>query len=421
MSLNAEHAVLGAVMQKPTLVSEMDLQAGDFETRSYAIAYQAVLDMVAANDVVDIITVAERLDKSHPNMKALSIIGKAAQDCPSTANAVAYGRIVKKEARNKKAKAVAVELLNTIDQAQDSMAVVDRAVRNLMALAQTQSAYDCAIGPVLQKTIEQIETAYESQGTVGIPTGLKRLDGVLSGLHPSDLYVVGARPSMGKTAFLLNLANNAKQPVGIISAEQPNAQMGLRLIALHGKVNANHMRTGNMNDEDFAKVSSTVASLYKQSSLWLYDKPAPGIMDVVRQARVWKHLHNIKALYVDYIQRIKWTDLSIPKHEQVGNVVMALKELARELDIPVLALAQVNRDVEKRSNKRPRMGDLKDSGVIEQEADCVLLLYRDEVYNEQTDKKGLMEIDVQKNRHGPIGFVCCYWLEEYMKVSDEMV
>ena len=419
MSFNAEHAVLGAVMKKPTLVAEMDLLAEDFETQSYAIAYQAVLDMVAANDVVDIITVAERLNKSHPNMKALSVIGQAAKDCPTVVNAVAYAHIVKKDARNKKAKEVAVELLNTIDHAENSLQVVDQAVRGLMALAQTQKQYDSSIGQALQKAIINIEAAYESEDIVGIPMGLKRLDAILSGLHNSDLTIIGARPAMGKTAFMLNLANNAKQPVGIISAEQPNEQMGMRLIAIHGRVNANHMRTGKMTEEDFTKVSNTVATLHQQSNLWLYDKPAPSIMDVVRQARVWKHLHNIKALYVDYIQRIKWTDQNIPKHEQVGNVVMALKELARELDIPVVALAQVNREVEKRSNKRPRMGDLKDSGVIEQEADCIMLLYRDEVYNENTDQKGLMEIDVQKNRHGPIGFVCCYWLEEYMKVSDE--
>ncbi len=419
MSFNAEHAVLGAIMRQPTLVSEMDLRAEDFETRSYAIAYQTVLDMVAANDVVDIITVAERLDKSHPNMKALSLIGKAAKDCATTINAVAYGQLVKKDARNKKAKGVAVNLLNTIDTANDNQVVIDLAVRELMNLAQTQKQYDYAIGQILKNTLENIEAAYEANGTIGIPTGLKRLDAVLSGLHNSDLYVVGARPSIGKTAFLLNIANNANQPVGIISAEQPNTQMGLRLIALHGRVNANHMRTGKLHEADFVKVSGSVASLHEKANLWLNDKPAPSIMDVVRQARVWKHLHNIKALYVDYIQRIKWTHTNIPKHEQVGNVVMMLKELARELDIPVVALAQVNREVDKRTCKRPRMGDLKDSGVIEQEADCIMLLYRDEVYFEDTDQKGLMEIDVQKNRHGPIGFVCCYWLEQYMKVSDE--
>jgi len=332
MSFDAEHAVLGAVMIKPTLVAEMDLLAEDFETQSYAIAYQTVLDMVAANDVVDIITVAERLDKSHPNMKALSVIGQAAKDCPTTVNAAAYGRIVKKDARNKKAKALAIELLNTIDHAENSMQVVDQAVRGLMALAQTQKQYDNSIGQALQKAIEKIEAAFESEDIVGIPMGLKRLDAILSGLHNSDLTIVGARPAMGKTAFLLNLANNAKQAVGIISAEQPSEQMGMRLIAINGRVNANHMRTGKMTEADFANVSVTVASLHQQSRIWLYDKPAPSIMDVIRQARAWKHLHNIKALYVDYIQRIKWTDQNIPKHEQVGNVVMALKELARELD-----------------------------------------------------------------------------------------
>jgi replicative DNA helicase len=274
------------------------------------------------------------------------------------------------------------------------------------------------MGQVMKRAIEIIEEADSKKGGVfGVPSGLTDLDKVLGGFHNSDLYVVGARPAIGKTAMLLNFANAAGVAGGVISAEQPAEQIGLRLIAIDGKVCAHKMRNGDLEEHDFARIALTARNL-NQKEIHLYDKSGPTIMEVIRQARKWKMQYDIRILYVDYIQRLKWTDLKIARHEQVGNVVMCLKELARDLNIPIVALAQVNRDVEKRTDKRPNMGDLANSSEIEKEADCIMLLYRDEVYNDQTMDKGVIEIDVAKNRHGPTGWKKFIWQERFMRVEN---
>jgi replicative DNA helicase len=242
------------------------------------------------------------------------------------------------------------------------------------------------------------------------------MDKFIGGFHNSDLVIVGARPAMGKTAFMLNLAINADAPVGIISAEQGMMQMGGRVIAIDGRINTAGIRSGKLEDEDYNRMTASYSRL-RDRVIQFYDKPAPTLQDIVRQARKWKHNLDIKALYIDYVQRVK-VDGKAPRHEQIGDVAMGLKELARELDIPVIALAQVNRSVEARTNRRPQMGDLKDSGVIEQEADVIAMLYRDEVYDENSQHKGIAEVDIKKNRHGDIGIVRTVWRAEYLRFED---
>jgi len=215
---------------------------------------------------------------------------------------------------------------------------------------------------------------------------------------------------------LLNLASAHEEPSGIISAEQGREQIGLRGIAINGRVSAHAMRLAKLNDHDWPKITNAV-SYMKDRKIRLNDQPGISLTELVRQARQWKYQYDIKILYIDYIQRIK-ANKKLPKHEQVGEVAMALKELARELDIPVVALAQVNRDVEKRGDKRPNMSDLKDSGSIEQEADNIMSLYRDEVYSEDSPDKGIAEVNVLKNRHGPTGMIRVSWIAQFMIFED---
>lgn len=418
ISQESESVVIGALVKSSGAIDEIDLLPEDFEIESYRHIYQMIIDMVAAREVVDIITLSERMQKAHPGDQWISIIGQAGKSCVSLANLDAYAEIVKNNSRNRKAKEAAANLLNEIESAESSEDVIDNAVRALMELSITRKSHEHSISQTLRKSLMMIEEAAESDGTVGIPSGIAKLDEVLGGFHDSDLYVIGARPAMGKTAMLLNLINNTNEPRGLISAEQPAEQIGIRMIAINGRVNAQLMRTGNLEEFDYTKMSNCVARLHKENNIWINDKSSIGIMDLIRQARKWKHEHDIKALYVDYIQRIKWTDLKIAKWEQVGNVVMALKELARDLDIPIIALAQVNREVEKRVDKRPKMGDLANSSEIEKEADCIMTLYRDEVYNPDTPEAGIMEISVEKNRHGPTGYVRTVWNSKYMRVDN---
>jgi len=418
MSIEHEHAVIGALLKNSSAIDEIDLTPDDFEIESYRLVYQTIIDTLANNQIADVLTVASRLDKTNAGEAWLHFVGTAAKDCVSTANISGYAKLLKSESVNRQAKTIAADLLNQIDVSQDSGVTVDDAVRRLMELSATRQNNECSISQALKKSLEMIEQAAENEGTVGIPTGIDKLDEVLGGFHDSDLYVIAARPAMGKTAFLLNLTNNHNEQVGVISAEQPAEQLGIRLIAINGKVNAQKMRTGNMDDFEYTKLSSAVSRLHTNNNIWINDKSGIGILELIRQARKWKHQHNIKALYIDYIQRIKWTDQRIAKWEQVGNVVGALKELARDLDIPVIALAQVNREVEKRSDRRPGMGDIANSSEIEKEADVIMTLYRDEVYNEQTDQAGIMEVNVCKNRHGPTGYIRTVWVSKYMRVEN---
>jgi len=286
----------------------------------------------------------------------------------------------------------------------------------LMAMNHTKRQFDHTLQSSLNAAIEDLERRMDGGEVLGVKTGIAAVDRFIGGFHNSDLIIVGARPAMGKTAFMLNLAINADAPVGIISAEQGMMQMGGRVIAIGGQVNTARMRSGDLGKDDFDRITQ-IGTKLRDRVIQFYDKPAPTLQDIVRQARKWKHKLKIKALYIDYVQRIK-VDGKAPRHEQIGGVAMGLKELARELDIPVIALAQVNRSVEARTNRRPQMGDLKDSGVIEQEADVIAMLYRDEVYDENTDSKGIAEIDIKKNRHGEIGIIRTSWRAEFLRFDD---
>ena len=416
MSIDYEYVVIGGLVLNPSRIDETDLLPDDFKCESYRMVFSTILDMIAANQVIDPITISDKLYKSHPDVQWLPLIGGAAKDCVSPSNISSYAKMLKDDSKRRQAKAICADLLNNIDEETDSS--VDNAVKLLMELSRSRQSSEHSISQAMSMAIEIIQTAADTEGTIGIPTGITRLDEVLGGFHDSDLYVIGARPAMGKTAFLLNLMDAHTEQCGLISAEQPAEQIGLRLIAINGRVSAQKMRAGTLEEFDYQKLTNTVSKFHKNNNIWINDRSGISIVDVIRQARKWKHQHDIKALYIDYIQRIKWTDQRLAKWEQVGNVVMSLKELARDLNIPVIALAQVNREVEKRADKQPAMGDLANSSEIEKEADVIMTLYRDEVYDENSSDKGIMEVGVCKNRHGPTGIVRTVWIEQHMRVEN---
>jgi replicative DNA helicase len=239
---------------------------------------------------------------------------------------------------------------------------------------------------------------------------------------PQFATIIAARPAMGKTALLLNmilgaLAVPAGHSVGFISAEMPVAQIGTRICCMDGRVNSHKMRTGQLDDEDWARLTAATGRLIG-SKLRVFDKSGVSIGEIERLARRWKHEHGLTALYVDYLQRIKGVNPNAERWQQVGDNVMRLKELARELDIPVICLAQVNRACEERGNKRPGMGDIANSSEVEKEADQIMVLYRDEVYDENSTDKGTAEINYVKNRHGPTGVVRVRWQAPFMRFCN---
>ncbi len=412
--IDAELQVVGAVLKQPSLMQEIFLSPGDFSTENGQQIWQSLLGQMGQSKAVEMLTLADSLEKTTGRSDWIGILAHAMSVCVSPRNGKSYADLVSESAKTRKLLEIAEELQTT--KRSDWRDKMDYAMRELMDLGKENKRWECGIKEALRVAVDEIETAFQSDVMVGIPTGLKDLDETLGGFHNSDLYVVGARPAMGKTAMLLHFAQAPDVPVGIISAEQPHNQMAKRLIAAVGKVHANRLRNANLEDHEWPRITSAVSQLANKD-IRIFDQPAPSIYDVIRQARAWAY-NGVKVLYVDYIQRIKAGSMNLPRHEQVAEVVMGLKELARELDIPVIALAQVNREVEKRPDKRPRMSDLKDSGSIEQEADNVMTLYRDEVYNEDSPEKGIAEIDVVKNRHGPTGFVKVAWQGAYIRFDD---
>ena len=296
----------------------------------------------------------------------------------------------------------------------DVMAMQE-ACDKIMNLGSETKNYDFSFDEMFRDTIEDALNQMEGNEQGKISTGIYDIDSQIGGFHNGDLIILAARPAMGKTALMINMAMGAGQgkKVGIMSGEQPKVQIGYRAFAIESGLAIGDLRK-EMTEQSYMQLSDAAAKLADKGGR-IYEKPAPTIQDVCTKAREWKYKYKIDAIYIDYLQRIKATNTAVPKHEQVAEIAMTLKELARTLDIPIIALAQVNRSVESRPDKRPGTGDIKDSGVVEQEADQILTLYRDEVYFEDTDSRGIAEIDVKKNRHGATGCIRVEWIARCLK------
>lgn len=399
--MNPEQAVLGALINGGDINLTGLLQA-DFERKDHQAIFGAIESLESENKPIDLITVCDALSEKY-SQDVVEYAQNLAENVPGASNLKAYANQVKEKRNKRRVQEIALSLGENLDP--------DWAIKELMALNIQSRNYECSSVELTKAALESMEDMER-----GVPSGLADLDFRLGGFFPGDLIVIGARPRMGKTAFMLSLLANCKVPAGVQSTEQGRAQIGQRLISLIGSVSAHKMRLKKLSEQDWEKVSEAASKL-GQATFWINDQSGPSIADIERQARAWKHNHDIQILFVDYIQRIKG-DKKLPKHERIGDVAQSLKEVARELNIPVVALAQVSRDVEKRENKRPHISDLSDSSEIEKEADQVLTLYRDEVYDEESTHKGIAEISVEKNRHGPTGFIRVHWHDEFMKFGN---
>lgn len=411
MSTTSEAVVIGALLMDGSALAKVDLTVDDFTLPEHKLIYRTILALAGRGDPIDVVTVSEALGNTE-------ISGRCAQlvmEVGSTANVAAYAANVRETARQGKARQIAQSLLAQLEQ--DGLESIDQAIQGLMQLHASRRNYEYGLEQALRGGLDLIEAANERGSAIAISTGLIDLDECLGGWHDTDLAVIGARPAMGKTALMLNLADRCQVPCGIISTEQPHNQIGLRFFAMEGRVSLHDMRSAKLNDLQYHKLTKALAT-FSGRHIRINDRSAPTIADVIQQARQWRYEHGIRVLFIDYIQRIRYGRSDIPRHEQVAEIAMSLKELARELEIPVVALAQVNRKVEERTNKRPTMGDLKDSGAIEQEADQVLTLYRDEVYTTDSEFKGTAEITVCKNRHGPVGVIHAHWQGDFLRFDD---
>lgn len=373
-------------------------------------AWMAMLDIRRQKQLTDLITVSDYLNHKEPSVNWIALLGTAAKECLTQNTAEGHIQKIKSSWRDREISRIGQQMVS--ETGKD----LNLYIKELMSLNQTEKKYLHSFVEAADDGFAEIESVMSGKQKT-ISTGLFDVDEIMGGLHNSDLIIVAARPAMGKTAFLLNMAAaNTNRPL-VFSTEQSRIQAAQRLFSIYGDVANHKIRTGKLEDEDLLNLTKAVAKI-SESNGWIYDKSGPYMSEIESTARECYQNHGITAIYLDYLQRIKHENPKLPRHEQVGDVAMRLKELARELNVPVVALAQVSRKCEDRTDKRPQMGDIKDSGTIEQEADSILTLYRDEVYFDDSQDKGLCEVDFKKNRHGGTGMIRVAWDAPVMKFKN---
>lgn len=428
-SFEAEQSVVGSmIMSKDAIVtaSEMLLKE-DFYHQQYGIIFETMVELFTEGQPVDLVTLQNRLkEKDVPQeIQSLDFVRTLVTSVPTSANIKYYANIVKENAIKRKLIHVTEDIENECYAGKESLeSVLDKTEHDVFELLSTRQTGDYVpIRTVVMNALEKIEKAAQQEGTVtGIPTGFIDLDYRTAGLQPSDLVLVAARPSMGKTAFVLNIAQHvafhAHLCTAIFSLEMSKEQLVNRLFSLESKVDAQALRTGNLSDADWEKLVEG-AGIIGDSELIIDDTPGISISELRSKCRKYKLEHDLKLVIIDYLQLMTGSGRgSESRQQEISDISRSLKALARELSVPVVALSQLSRAVEQRPEHRPMLSDLRESGAIEQDADVVMFIYRDDYYNKDTELKGISEIIIAKQRNGPIGTVNLAWLPEYTKFAN---
>lgn len=408
----AEEAVLGGILLRNENYHDAAQWLTDehFTSAFRKRLWGALRDRILAGEPADAVTVSELMPQDAAEV--FDIAGT----CVTRSNVQAYVEIVRENWRRREATGIAQRLLAASRSGDDG---VNEAIGDLLRLNATVTEHEFTGKQAMLMAWNKAEEAYRNGGRLpGITTGLTALDDILGGWHDSDLTIIGARPAMGKTALLINLVEAAAGsgvPCGLVSAEQPAEQIGIRRLALASMVGAAAIRSGRIEDDGWSKLSVGVATR-RDAPIWIHDRSAVTLDELIATSRKWKHAHNLGALFIDYAQRI--TVPGVDRTTEVATVARGLKNLARDLNIPVIALAQVIKGVDSREDKRPNQGDLANSDELTREADQIIMLYRDEAYDPDTQHKGVAELLIEKNRHGPTGYKKVAFLPETMMFAD---
>ncbi|MDZ7841394.1 MAG: replicative DNA helicase [Gammaproteobacteria bacterium] len=431
-SIEAEQSLLGGMMLENTLVDEVTgiLTGDDFYRRDHATIFRAICALAEENQPADVITVSEWLENVGElgQVGGLAYLGSLAQNTPNTSNITAYAKIVRERSLLRRLITAANQIVGSAYQPEGRSPneVLDHAEQMIFEISQSDNRRTggfTAIRGLLKKTIDQVEYLYQTkQKVTGVATGFHDLDEQMSGLQRSDLIIVAGRPSMGKTALAMNFVEHAaidlNLPVAIFSMEMPGSQLSMRLLASLSRVNAQRLRTGRLHDDDWPRLTSTLGML-SEKPIFVDDTPALSPLELRSRARRLTREHGkLGLIVVDYLQLMQAQDSQENRATEISNITRSLKILAKELDAPLLALSQLNRSLESRTDKRPVMSDLRESGAIEQDADVILFIYRDEVYNEDSKDKGIAEIIIGKQRNGPVGKVRLTFLGEYTRFEN---
>ncbi|GFI36424.1 replicative DNA helicase [Lachnospiraceae bacterium 50-23] len=429
-SIEAEQSVIGAMlMDKDAILEASEIISGqDFYQTAYGVIFDSMIELFNEGKPVDLITLQERLKEKDvpPEIASLEFVKNLLTEVLTSANVKYHAEIVADKSMMRKLIKLNDELSNICYAGKEPLeAVLEKTEKSVFELLQKRNTGDYVpIRQVVLNALDKIEKASKNKGSVtGLPTGFIDLDYKLSGLQPADLVLIAARPSMGKTAFVLNIAQyitfKKNRKAAIFSLEMSKEQLVNRLFSLESQVDAQALRTGNMKDSDWEKLIES-AGIIGKSKLIIDDTPGISVSELRSKCRKYKLEHGLDIIIIDYLQLMSGSvgGRSESRQQEISEISRSLKALARELNVPVVALSQLSRAVEARPDKRPMLSDLRESGAIEQDADVVMFLYRDEYYNKDTEYKKQAEVIIAKQRNGPVGTVHLAWLGEYTKFAN---
>lgn len=431
-SIQAEQSVLGGLMlDNQTWDSVADkIVETDFYRKDHRLIFRAVAQLAEKQIPFDVITLSEALEAigELENVGGLAYLGMLARDTPSAANIVAYANIVRDRSVLRQLIHVGTNISDSAfnPEGRDTAELLENAERQVFEIAEQKQRGQGGFMPIkslLATAVDKIETLFEQEGSItGASTGFADFDEMTSGLQPSDLIIVAGRPSMGKTTIAMNMAENiaikGDKPVAVFSMEMPGDSLAMRMMSSLGRIDQHKVRTGKLDDDEWPRLTSAI-NLLAETKLFIDDTPALTPTEVRSRARRLVREHgSLGLIVIDYLQLMQSPASGDNRVQQISDISRGLKALAKELNVPVIALSQLNRNLEQRPNKRPVMSDLRESGGIEQDADLIVFVYRDEVYNPDSPDKGIAEIIIGKQRNGPIGTVRLTFLGQYTRFEN---
>jgi len=435
-SIEAEQSVLGGLLLDNAAFDKIaDLVGeGDFYRDEHKRIYRQIRKLLERSKPVDVVTVAESLDLAGEGSETggLAYLGELAANTPSAANIRRYAEIVRERAILRKLVTAGDEIAGSAfsPMGRDPKQLLDEAEAKVFAIAESGFRSETGfqhINPLLTQVVERIQELHDRDNPsdiTGVPTGYHDLDAKTSGLQPGDLLIVAGRPSMGKTSFALNMAEHVAievgLPVAVFSMEMGGTQLAMRMLSSVGKLDAHRVRTGKLNDDEWSRLSFALGKMH-EAPLYIDETPALNPIDLrARARRLHRQCGKLGLIVIDYLQLMSSASQGGGENRatEISEISRSLKSLAKELSVPVMALSQLNRSLEQRPNKRPVMSDLRESGAIEQDADVIMFIYRDEVYNPDTPDKGSAEIIIGKQRNGPIGMVRLTFIGEYTRFEN---
>lgn len=422
-SVEAEESVLGGILldNRAIDIALEKLRTEDFYRMEHQAIYAAMIALQEANQPIDVVALSQQLRTTGQLEKVggLESLARLAATVPSSANVSYYAKIVKEMSLRRRVIHAASDMSRDAFDLQGSVEeFLDEVEQRILGVSDYRVAPSFfRIGDIVQSSIRQVEMLYDRKEPItGSPSGFARLDSLTAGFQPSDLIIIAARPSMGKTAFALSIAQhvalNEQNPSAFFSLEMSKEQIVMRLLCSVARVDSSRVRTGNLHEQDFPKLVEA-ASKIAEAPMFIDDSPAMTITEMRAKCRRLHRENPLSVIVVDYLQLMRSPVYSSSREQEISDISRSLKALAKELQVPVIALSQLNRSLESRTDKRPIMSDLRESGAIEQDADVIMFIYRDEVYNEESPDKGIAEILISKQRNGPTGIVRLAFLPEY--------